>query len=60
VKPNLDKNSIAWGYTLRVHAVNVPLTDHLVISVLGPSGEFLGRVTFDLRAALKAPPGPMS
>lgn len=59
-KPSpLEHGIIGWSYTLRVHARDVPLTDHLVISVFGPYKEFVSRVTFDLTSDLIPPPVPI-
>lgn len=53
------KNSSTWDYVFHVRAKNVPLTDHLVIFVFGPNKTLLGRMTFDLRAALTPPLKPI-
>ncbi len=46
------RDSFMWGYRFFVRTQDVPLTDHLVISVLGRDRLLFGRVTFDLRVAL--------
>ncbi len=59
-KPTKIKGLIAWAYTLRVRAKDVPLTDEFVISVFGPERRLLGRVKIDLRSDLKTPLYPVS
>lgn len=56
--PGKQEGFIGWSYIFHVRAKNVPLTDHLVISVFGPGKKFLGRVTFDLISELTWHPGP--
>ncbi|MGB2676363.1 MAG: hypothetical protein WAN12_04695 [Candidatus Acidiferrum sp.] len=56
--PGKKEGIIGWSNTFHVRARNVPLTDHLVISVFGPGKKFLGRVTFDLISDLTWHPGP--
>jgi hypothetical protein len=57
-KPTFFENSIIWNYTFHIRARNVPLTDHLVVSLFGPKKGFLGRVAFNLTSDLVPPPGP--
>ncbi len=57
-KPTPSKYGVSWTCSFQVRAKSVPLTEHLVVSVLGPHKEFLGRVTFDLTSDLIPPPGP--
>ena len=56
--PGRQEGFIGWSYIFHVRSKNVPLTDHLVISVFGPGKKFLGRVTFDLVTELTWHPGP--
>ncbi len=56
-KPTPFEKSIIWKYTFHIRARDVPLTDHLVVSIYGPEKKFLGRVTFDLISELTWLPG---
>jgi hypothetical protein len=54
-KPATIHTVVADTYSFRVLARAVPITDHLVVSVLGTNKKFLARVTFDLAHDLLPP-----
>jgi hypothetical protein len=49
------KNSFVWNYVFHVRARGIPLSHHLVISVVGTNKALFGRMTFDVRTAITAP-----